>query len=122
MGMDIDYIVAKRKINELEGILNGIESGEREGICDDIIQLVDRIKNKYIDKKSDVVYISDISEIIKRKTEINSMNLSNIKFIDDNGDILKIDNNVIEDFKYTGLSNFDFISTGFYKNGFQNYR
>jgi hypothetical protein len=69
-----------------------------------------------------MLYISDISEIIRRKTEINSMNLSNIKFIDDNGNILKIDNNVIEDFKYTGLSNFDFISTGFYKNGFENYR
>lgn len=64
----------------------------------------------------------NIKEILQMKnliTVINSYPLSNIDWVDENGEIVKIDKNIIQEFLYTGLSNIDFISTGFYKDGFK---
>lgn len=64
------------------------------------------------------VKISEIISLRERLKEINSNDLNNIDFISDNGEIIKIDDKIISEFKYTGLSNIDFIVTGFYKSGF----
>lgn len=64
----------------------------------------------------------NIKEILQMKnliTVINSYPLSNIDWVDENDEIVKIDKNIIQEFLYTGLSNIDFISTGFYKDGFK---
>jgi hypothetical protein len=60
----------------------------------------------------------EIISLRERLKEINSNDLNNIDFISDNGEIIKIDDKIISEFKYTGLSNIDFIVTGFYKSGF----
>ena len=64
------------------------------------------------------VKISEIIALRERMKEININDLSNIDFISDNGEIVKINDEIISEFKYTGLSNVDFIVTDFYKSGF----
>lgn len=64
------------------------------------------------------VKISEIVALRERIKEINLNDLSNIDFVSDNGEIIKIDDKIISEFKYTGLSNIDFIVTNFYKSGF----
>ena len=64
------------------------------------------------------VKISEIIALRERMKEINANDLSNIDFISDNGEIVKINDEIIAEFKYTGLSNVDFIVICFYKSGF----
>lgn len=45
--MDVDYIVGKQTIEELEKFFNDQEHGEREKIADDIIEFVEKMKVKY---------------------------------------------------------------------------
>jgi hypothetical protein len=45
---------------------------------------------------------------------INSFDLHNIEFTE-NGKVIDIPKRVIDDFKFTGLSNIDFIATDCYK-------
>lgn len=47
MGMDIDYLIAKDHIEELSDILHKLDHGERELICDDIVEFVELMKLKY---------------------------------------------------------------------------
>ena len=65
------------------------------------------------------VSIEDILQMKELMIMINSYPLENIDWIDERNDIVKIDKNIIEEFLYTGLSNIDFITTGFYKEGFK---
>lgn len=65
------------------------------------------------------VKISEIIELRNRIAEINNYNLNEVDFIDDNGEILDISKELRYDFGYTGLSLCDFITTGFYKDGFE---
>lgn len=63
------------------------------------------------------VSIREIIETNKRLQEIHSQDLSNIDFTDDDGNIIQINKSIIDEFIYTGLNISDFITTGFYKNG-----
>ena len=63
------------------------------------------------------VKISEIIALRERMKEINSNDLNNIDFVSDNGEIVKIDDKIIYEFKYTGLNNIDFLVTYFYKSG-----
>lgn len=47
MPMDVDYIVAKDAINELDELLSNIPHGERETIADEIIEFVENMKRKW---------------------------------------------------------------------------
>lgn len=47
MGMDVDYISGKQSIEELKILFSSQEHGEREGIADDIIEFVEKMKDKY---------------------------------------------------------------------------
>ena len=62
------------------------------------------------------INISEIIELEARLNEINSLDLSDVNFIDEFGNAIKITNEMYEDWKYTGLSNTDFITTEYYKN------
>ena len=62
------------------------------------------------------INISEIIELKARLNEINSLDLSDVNFIDEFGNAIKITNEMYEDWKYTGLSNTDFITTEYYKN------
>lgn len=52
MPMDVDYIVAKDAINELDKLLSNVPHGEREEIADEIIQFVETIEKKWKNYKS----------------------------------------------------------------------
>jgi len=45
--MDVDYIVGKQAIEELEKLFRGQEHGERKEIADEIIEFVEKMKVKY---------------------------------------------------------------------------
>jgi len=47
MGMDLDWVFAKDKIDELEKYLSDIPHGERQEAADEIIEMID----KYLKKK-----------------------------------------------------------------------
>ena len=47
MGMDVDYVVANQNIEKLEKLLSSQPHGEREAICDDIIEFVTKMEEKY---------------------------------------------------------------------------
>jgi len=64
------------------------------------------------------IKISEVLFLKERLKEINNLDLSNIEWLDENGNVVEIDPKNISDFKYMGLNNADFIDTGFYKHGF----
>lgn len=47
MGMDVDYVVGKDAIDKLEKLFKSMNHGEREEIADDIIEMVDKLYDKY---------------------------------------------------------------------------
>ncbi len=65
------------------------------------------------------VRISEIIELNKRLREIGDNDLSNMDFLDDEGNAIIIDQKIIDDFKFTGLNVTDFIDSGFYLEGFK---
>ncbi len=64
------------------------------------------------------VKISEILELKKRIREINNTNLKKIEFLDDDGNVVEINPKFVEEFRFVGLSNCDFIETDFYKTGY----
>lgn len=64
------------------------------------------------------IKISEVLEIDTWRKKFNSIPLEKLKLINDDGIYFKLDPDIIADFKFTGLDNFDFVRTGFYKNGF----
>jgi len=63
------------------------------------------------------IKVSEILALKKRQSEINSYNLEDIIFIDDEDKPFEIDHEIIDDFRFTGLNNIDFITSNFYKHG-----
>lgn len=45
--MDVDYIVAKQAIDELDELLSDMPHGERQEIADEIIEFVENMKKKW---------------------------------------------------------------------------
>ena len=52
MGMDIDYLAATVKIQELQKLLESIEHGKREEIADAIIEMIDNFIEEWQNKES----------------------------------------------------------------------
>jgi len=50
MGIDVDYLAAKQAIDELTEMLSNTPHGKREKLADDIIEAVEKIKEKYSKK------------------------------------------------------------------------
>lgn len=55
MGMDIDYVFAKKAIDELHELLSTQEHGERKEIADDIIGFVEQMKEKLNRKINEII-------------------------------------------------------------------
>lgn len=66
-----------------------------------------------------MVDINYVKGLKKYMTKINKMDLKDIIF-EDCGDIIEVDDKLIEDWKYTGLNNIDFIWTKYYKGNKHN--
>lgn len=66
------------------------------------------------------VTIEEIKELRERMRVINSQPLTNITFTE-NGKVIDIDHKIVEDFIYTGLNNMYFITSDFYKTGFEEF-
>ena len=64
------------------------------------------------------VKISEIIEICERRWQINNYILNEVDFIGDNGEVIDIPKELRDEFGYTGLSLCDFITSGFYKDGY----
>lgn len=65
------------------------------------------------------VRISEIWDMVNRQREINRQDLTNIDFVDDNGKVIKVDKKIVDEFRFCGLNNCDFITSEFYKTGFE---
>lgn len=63
------------------------------------------------------IEIEEILKIKERLREINSIDLNKIEFTE-GGKVIDINPKYIEEFRFIGLNNSDFIYTEFYKNGF----
>jgi len=100
----------------------------KSNVLDSIDKLIDGIRNN--DKESSnqsinsenvndrfQVRVSEILNIAKRQREINSKELTEIDFLDENGNIIQIDKKIVDDFRFCGLNNTDFITSEFYLNG-----
>jgi len=61
------------------------------------------------------VSILEIFELKTRINEINRTNLSDITFTDEFGKPIIMNKTLIEDWRFIGMNNVDFIMTGFYK-------
>ena len=60
-----------------------------------------------------IVHIEHIKEMQKQRERINKPLLDDIEFYE-NGKLLHIDKRLINKFIFTGLSNIDFITSGYY--------
>lgn len=63
-----------------------------------------------------IITLEEIQEIQAKRTMINNFDLSSIRFTE-NGKDININKDLIQEFEFTGLSNIDFITSGFYING-----
>ena len=101
---------------------------DSDGKCDNLdeieTELFELIYQNKISYKNDNQYgryrikISEIISLRNRLKEINSQPLDTIDFLDDEGNMIDIHKDIVDDFAYTGCNNTDFIITGFYKTGF----
>lgn len=89
------------------------------GLCGEEKSVTSIRKWNYLRLPKEHIKISEILKIQARINEINNMDLNNIAFIDDDNKFVKIDQGIIDEFKFVGLNNFEFITTDFYKNGFE---
>jgi len=64
-----------------------------------------------------VVSIEEIKALREKLAEINRVDLESITFTE-NGEVVKIDQRYIDEWKYIGLNNVDFILMEFHKHGF----
>ncbi len=67
-----------------------------------------------------IFYIADIKDAKAFLNTINNIDLNEIQFQDENDKPIIVDQKIIDEFKFTGLSNSDFILTEFYKTGYDN--
>ena len=63
------------------------------------------------------IRVQEILDIAKRQREINGRELTEIDFLYENGNIIEVDKKIVEDFRFCGLNNTDFITSEFYLKG-----
>lgn len=61
------------------------------------------------------VNIKDVMDIEARRKEINSLDFDEIEWVDENNNSIEIDEKFIEEWKFMGMNNMDFITSEFYK-------
>lgn len=73
-------------------------------------------KREMLNEKS--FRISDIKRAKEFLNSVNDVPLKDVTFLGDDGEPIEIDEKLIDEFKFIGLNNSDFILTGFYKDGY----
>jgi|15BtaG_2_1085339.scaffolds.fasta_scaffold12301_3 hypothetical protein len=63
---------------------------------------------------NDTIDFDEVRRLYNRLSEINRLDLSACRFID-NGKEIEISPRVLEEFRFTGLNNADLVLTGFYE-------
>lgn len=61
-----------------------------------------------------LVFVEDLRELYGKIQAINQTPLEDIVWMK-NGQLIEASNKLVEDFKFTGLSNVDFILSGYYE-------
>lgn len=99
----------KGKMLDLHGLIKPIS----------IIQKEDNKKDSNPTQPKRVqIHISEIWKMVERQAEINRADLNDVDFLDENNVPIKVDPKIINDFRLCGLNNLDFITSGFYEEGF----
>ncbi len=65
------------------------------------------------------IKISEVIDLERKRNALNSTKLEDIQFLDDNGNDVKISEEILNEWKYAGLNNIDLITTGFYLTYFK---
>jgi hypothetical protein len=83
-----------------------------------ILDMVDIVKYEKLDSTDGLIPIDfyGVKMLYTLKVALNSTKLEDIEFYE-NGELLEIDLKLIEEFDLQGLSNWWFITTGYYKSG-----
>lgn len=55
MPMDVDYIAGKQALDSLYKLLSSIPHGEREAIADDIIEMEEKLQEKYKKEQDETI-------------------------------------------------------------------
>lgn len=66
-----------------------------------------------------VVDVDNLKVITGYLNQINNEDFTNVDWVE-NGELLKFDKELLDEWRYLGLNNCDFIKTGYYKEGFKN--
>jgi len=66
------------------------------------------------------ISILEINRLCERLRQINQLDLNEVNFIDENGNVVDIPQSIINEWRFTGLNLTDFIDSDFYKTGFEN--
>lgn len=69
------------------------------------------------DFETSTIPVEYIEKIIEERKKINNLDLSKVTWTE-NGKPIEIPKNILDDWRFTGLNNIDFIDTGFYLKGF----
>ncbi len=69
--------------------------------------------------KKEKISISEIHTLCQRMRDINDLGLDNIDFLDNNGNVIILNEQHKNDWKFTALNIIDFIDSEFYLNGFE---
>jgi nitrous oxide reductase len=65
----------------------------------------------------DYVYIEHVKNLKKELKQVNDLDIDNVVLIDINGHAIRIPQEIKDEFKFTGLSIVDFITSEYYKKG-----
>ena len=68
------------------------------------------------------IKISEIIAIDNRLRELNQQKLENIDFLDDDGNVIPIDEDIYHEWKCVGLNNAAFITNEFYLTGIKGWQ
>ena len=61
------------------------------------------------------VSLREVEELQSRRREINSLPIEQIEWLRDDGSVVEVAPETLEEWRFTGLTNLCFIETGFYK-------
>lgn len=67
-------------------------------------------------KNNITITIDKIKQNVELRKLINSLPLEEIKLINQDGTLERIPQKAIDDFRFTGLNNFDFFAIEYWKN------
>lgn len=79
------------------------------------VRWLDKMLSEELDEEFMKVAVEYIKWLDEERAKINRVPLDEITFFE-NGEVVEVDPEVLEDFKFTGLVNTDFILTDCYKD------